>query len=298
MKMDFGNRKPSCFHLADESVEAADLFPSKRDILRFPAVSTAKMSENPLYMQVFHLKKLLHAIQIVSIQAQPMHPAVDGDMNGNRDFLAVQFFRIRKVDECLRESIGFQLLCPANVGKPENQDLTPDSVAAKRNALINGGDGEGLYPGFFQVSGNGIGTVAVGLTFDNAHKLGIRRQGSFQDRDIVREVCKIELDVSPVFFRIVWFLKTEPQPERGHRKAEKKREQAHETKVKQAVLRGKTPHRRNHQRMNEIDNQRGRAEKRDPSAFPQQNQVKQKVHGGQQKHIHAVVALKTMSVQN
>lgn len=106
------------------------------------------MSENPLYMQVFHLKKLLHAIQIVSIQAQPMHPAVDGDMNGNRDFLAVQFFRIRKVDECLRESIGFQLLCPANVGKPENQDLTPDSVAAKRNALINGGDGEGLYPGF------------------------------------------------------------------------------------------------------------------------------------------------------
>ena len=80
-----------------------------------------------------------------------MHPAVDGDMNGNRDFLAVQFFRIRKVDECLRESIGFQLLCPANVGKPENQDLTPDSVAAKRNALINGGDGEGLYPGFFQV---------------------------------------------------------------------------------------------------------------------------------------------------
>lgn len=146
--MDFGNRKPSCFHLADESVEAADLFPSKRDILRFPAVSTAKMSENPLYMQVFHLKKLLHALQIVSIQAQPMHPAVDGDMNGNRDFLAVQFFRIRKVDECLRESIGFQLLCPANVGKPENQDLTPDSVAAKRNALINGGDGEGLYPGF------------------------------------------------------------------------------------------------------------------------------------------------------
>ena len=169
-------------------------------------VGGGEVAENPLHPQARQRHRLADFRAGVKVlpddKPDPAHAGVELQMGANGDAvpggLAAQGFGVREGMDRLDDVIFCEVARPPPGGRPQHQDLPRHPVAAEGKGFLEVRNGKETDAEAFQLGGDVLVAVAIGVRLDDGDDAGARREGGTDCRDI--RFQSVEIDLGPGAF--------------------------------------------------------------------------------------------------